>query len=226
VNPAAEVGVIAREADVLFLLDATQSVGQMPIDVADIGCDFLATTGRKFIRGPRGTGFLYVSQQRIADLQPAVVEVGGASWTTRDGYTLKEGAKRFETWETSYALQLGLGRAVDYALEVGIAEIWERVTRLADQLRQELAELDGVSVHDLGVTKCGIVTFTAEGLGAEQLFRRLGAQAINVDVSEPEDTRLDFEARSLVPMIRASVHYFNTEDEIARFCAAVAHETA
>jgi cysteine desulfurase / selenocysteine lyase len=221
VNPAAEVGRVAREAGVFFLLDATQSVGQMPIDVAEIGCDFLATTGRKFIRGPRGTGFLYVGHSRIEELDPAVVEVGGAAWTERDGYTLKEDAKRFETWEASYALQLGLGRAIQYALELGIESIWERVRILGNLLRRELAAIDRISVHDLGVTKCGIVTFTADGVSADRLFAELGAQAINVDVSTPEDTRIDFEARSLEPMIRASVHYFNTEDEIARFCAAV-----
>jgi cysteine desulfurase / selenocysteine lyase len=221
VNPAAEVGRVARETGVFFLLDATQSVGQMPIDVAEIGCDFLATTGRKFIRGPRGTGFLYVGRSRIEELDPAVVEVGGAAWTERDGYTLKEDAKRFETWEASYALQLGLGRAIEYALELGIESIWERVRILGNLLRGELAAIDGISVHDLGVTKCGIVTFTADGVSAERLFAGLGTQAINVDVSTPEDTRIDFEARSLEPMIRASVHYFNTEDEIARFCAAV-----
>src|SRR5919198_3097848 len=94
VNPAADVGEIARDANVLYLLDATQSVGQMPIDVAAIGCDFLAATGRKFIRGPRGAGFLYVARDRITDLHPAAVEVGGAKWTARDAYTLKDDAKR------------------------------------------------------------------------------------------------------------------------------------
>jgi cysteine desulfurase/selenocysteine lyase len=221
VNPAADVGRVAREAGVLYLLDATQSVGQIPIDVAEIGCDFLATTGRKFIRGPRGTGFLYVSRRRIAELHPAVVEVGGAAWTEREGYTLKEDARRFETWEASFALQLGLGRAIDYALELGIDSIWERVRTLGDLLRRELAAIEGIRVHDLGLTKCGIVTFTANGVSAEELQQGLSAQAINVDISKPEDTRLDFEARSLQPMIRASVHYFNTEEEIARFCAAV-----
>jgi cysteine desulfurase / selenocysteine lyase len=221
VNPAAEVGRVAREAGVLYLLDATQSVGQMPIDIAAIGCDFLATTGRKFIRAPRGTGLLYVSRSRIPELHPPVVEVGGASWTERDGYTLKDDAKRFETWEASYALQLGLGQAIDYALDLGIEAIWERVRTLGDLLRRELTAIDGISVHDLGLTKCGIVTFTASGVSAELLARGLAAQAINVDISKPDDTRLDFEARNLEPMIRASVHYFNTEDEIGRSCALV-----
>jgi cysteine desulfurase / selenocysteine lyase len=221
VNPAAEVGRIARDADVLYLLDATQSVGQMPIDVIEIGCDFLATTGRKFVRGPRGTGFLYVDSKRIADLHPAAVETGGANWTERDGYTLKADARRFETWESSYALQLGLGRAIDYALDLGIEAIWERVRKLADPLREAVAGIDGVAVHDSGATRCGIVTFNADTVESERLSRALCEQGINVYVSAPEDTRLDFEARGLAPMVRASVHYFNTHDEIDRFCAAL-----
>ena len=221
VNPAAEVGQVARGAGVLYLLDATQSVGQMPIDVAAIGCDFLATTGRKFIRGPRGTGFLYVAHDRIADLHPAVVEVGGAEWTARDAYTLKNDAKRFETWEVSCALQLGLGRAIDYALELGLAATWERVRSLAESLRQALEQIDGVAVHDLGAIRCGIVTFSADAVDSDRLKHALRAQAINVEVAGSDDTRLDFEARKLKSIIRASVHYFNTDEEIDRFRAAV-----
>jgi cysteine desulfurase / selenocysteine lyase len=221
VNPAADVGAIAREADVLYLLDACQSAGQMPMDVAEIGCDFLATTGRKFIRGPRGTGFLYVKRSRIADIHPPFVETGAAAWTTTNGYALKEDAKRFETWEASYALQLGLGAAIDYALELGLEAIWERVRALADELRRRLDSIDGVVVQDLGATKCGIVTFAAEDVASEQLFTGLLARSINVHVSTAEDSRLDFEARGLPSLIRASVHYFNTEDEIDRFCAVV-----
>src|SRR4029450_9177235 len=148
----------------------------------------------------RGARSLSVSRRGIADLHPAPVEVGGAAWTERDGYTLKEDARRFETLEASHALQLGLGRAVDYALELGIDSIWERVRALGDLLRRELAAIDEISVHDLGATKCGIVTFTAGGVSADLLARDLGARAINVDVSKPEDTRLDFEAGSLEPM--------------------------
>jgi cysteine desulfurase/selenocysteine lyase len=221
VNPAAEVGAIAREADVLYLLDACQSVGQMPIDVADIGCDFLATTGRKFIRGPRGTGFLYVKRSRIAGIHPPFVETGAAAWTTTNGYALKEDAKRFETWEASYALQLGLGAAIDYALDLGLEAIWQCVTALAEELRQRLNSIAGVAVQDIGATKCGIVTFAAEEVASEELFSALLARAINVHVSTAEDSRLDFEARGLPSLIRASVHYFNTEDEIDRFCTAV-----
>ena len=221
VNPAADVGRLAREADVPFLLDACQSVGQMPIDVEEIGCDFLSTTGRKFLRGPRGTGFLYVGQRRLAELDPAMPEVGSASWTARDAYTHKQGARRFETWEASHALQLGLGRAIDYALELGLDSIWERVSSLAARLRESLDTIPGVETYDLGRTKCGIVTFAADGIEAETLRARLDEQRVNVHLSEPGDTRLDFEARGLPTMIRASVHYFNTEAEVARFCELV-----
>jgi cysteine desulfurase / selenocysteine lyase len=221
VNPAAEVGQVARDANVLYLLDATQSVGQMPIDIAAIGCDFLAATGRKFIRGPRGTGFLYIARDRVADLHPAVVEVGGAEWTARDAYTLKDDARRFETWDVSYALQLGLGRAIDYALELGVPATWERVRSLAESLRRALAEIDGVTIHDLGATRCGIVTFSADAVESDRLKQALRGQAINVEVADPNDTRLDFEARHLKSIIRASVHYFNTDEEIDRFRAAV-----
>src|SRR5262249_13316058 len=221
VNPAERVGRIAREADCLFLLDACHAVGQMPIDVRTIGCDFLTTTGRKFLRAPRGTGLLYVDSRRIAELHPPFVEVGSGSWTTTSGYTLKHDAKRFETWEASYALQLGLGRAIDYALGVGLACIWERVRTLAGDLRVRLAGIDGVSVHDLGMTRCGIVTFTTRHIDTIGLVAKLQEHAVNVDVSSLEDSRLDFEARRLRHLVRASVHYFNTETEVERFCQLV-----
>jgi cysteine desulfurase / selenocysteine lyase len=222
VNPAAQVGAVAREAGIPFMLDACQSVGQMPVDVHAIGCDFLAATGRKFLRAPRGTGFLYVNQDRIGGLHPAVVEVGGAAWTETGRYTLKDDARRFETWEASTALRLGLGQAIEYALDLGLPAIWDRVAALAGELRSRLRAIDGVAVHDLGRTKCGIVTFTVHGVKSEDLFSELRERAVNVDVSTPEDTRLDFEARRLSSLVRASVHYFNTDDEITRFCDLVA----
>ncbi len=225
VNPAAAVGRLAQRAGIPFLLDACQSAGQMPLDVEELGCDFLSTTGRKFLRGPRGTGFLYVRRSRLTELRPALVEVGGAAWTRRDGYTWKAGARRFETWEVSHALRLGLGAAIDYALDLGLEAIWERVAALADSLRRELARIPGLLVHDLGLVRCGIVTFSIEGVESEALRRRLSEHAVNVDVSTAEDTRLDFEARGLPPMIRASVHYFNTDAEVAAFCELVAQLT-
>lgn len=221
VNPAVEVGRIARDAGVPFLLDACQSVGQMPIDVREIGCDFLSTTGRKFLRGPRGTGFLYVREAWLDRLHPPVVDTRAATWVARDRYELRPDARRFETWEVSYALQLGLGRAIDYALDLGLEAIWARVRALAGSLREELAGVPGVMVRDRGSVRCGIVTFTVEGVDAHEVRSALASHGVNVDVSEAVDTRLDFEARDLPPMVRASVHCFNTEEELERFVRLV-----
>jgi cysteine desulfurase/selenocysteine lyase len=222
VNPAEAVGRVARAAGVPFLLDACQSVGQLPIDVQAIGCDFLSATGRKFLRAPRGTGFLYVADRSLDLLRPPMVEVGGADWTALGTYTLKPGARRFETWEASYALQLGLGRAIDYALELGVDLIWARVSALADALRTRLTAIAGVTVRDLGLVRCGIVTFEVDGVRADEVASRLAQRGINVYVSTIEDTRLDFEQRGLERVVRASVHYFNTERELDALCEAVA----
>jgi len=221
VNPAAEVGRVARESGVPFLLDACQSVGQLAVDVQAIGCDFLSTTGRKFLRGPRGTGFLYVSAERLGQLHPPVVDVRAADWVAIDEYRLQPDARRFETWEVSYACRLGLGRAIDYALDQGLDNIWARVRTLGESLRTQLAAVPGVTLRDLGATRCGIVTFTLAGWSAERVQSALATYGVNVDVSRVTDTRLDLEARGLDQMIRASVHYLNTEDELDRFCALI-----
>lgn len=221
VNPAAEVGQVARAAGVLYLLDACQSVGQMPLDVATIGCDILSGTGRKFLRGPRGTGFLYVRRAVLERLEPPFVDVHAATWTARDRYELRPDARRFENWETNYAARLGLGAAVDYARGWGLDVIWARVAPLATELRRRLAELPGVAVHDLGRQRCGIVSFSVAGRPAEEVRLALAREDVNVSTSTAPNNRLDMESRGLRDLVRASVHYYNTEEEVERFCQAV-----
>jgi cysteine desulfurase / selenocysteine lyase len=218
VNPAAAVGRIARAAKIPYLLDACQSVGQMPINVEEIGCDALSATGRKFLRGPRGTGFLYVRQSFLEHLEPPMLDLHAARWVSRDQYELRPDARRFENWETYYAGKIGLGVAVRYALEWGLEHIWERVSGLAKSLRAGLNELSGVSVRDLGRVRCGIVTFTVNGLDAKEIQMRMRQANINVSVSVQEYARLDLEPRGLPSVVRASLHYYNTEAEVERFC--------
>jgi selenocysteine lyase/cysteine desulfurase len=217
VNPAAEVGKVAKEAGVLYLLDACQSVGQMPVNVEEIGCDFLSATGRKFLRAPRGTGFLYARKSVLEQIEPVMLDLHSADWVERDQYSLRPDARRFENWESSQALRLGLGQAVDYALQWGLDEIKQRVRLLANDLRALLQDVRGVTVHDLGREQCGIVTFSVTGKDPDEIKRALAEQKINVSVTRAVSTRLDMEMRGFASLVRASVHYYNSEEEVERF---------
>ncbi|MEV1170094.1 aminotransferase class V-fold PLP-dependent enzyme [Nonomuraea sp. NPDC049784] len=221
VNPAAEVGKVAAEVGALFLLDACQSVGQLPIDVEQIGCDLLSTTGRKYLRAPRGTGLLYVQQAALDRLDPPFLDLHGARWVAPSRYEVQPGARRFENWEYGVAARLGLGAAIDEALVWGLENIRDRVYALADHLREQLTELPGCQVHDQGAERCGIVTFTLDGTPADEVKARLAAQSINVSVSRAPSTRLDMTDRGLGELVRASVHYYNTEEEIAQLYAVL-----
>src|SRR5262249_13851699 len=155
----------------------------MPLDVTVLGCDFLSAPGRKYLRGPRGTGFLYVRRAVLEQLEPPLLDLHAAEWTERESYTLRSDARRFENWETYYAGKIGLGVAIDYALGWGIEAIWERVQVLAALLREGLAQIPGVIVRDQGVQRCGLVTFTLDRLDPNQIQAALAAQQINVSVS-------------------------------------------
>jgi selenocysteine lyase/cysteine desulfurase len=223
VNPAAAIGAVAREAGICYLLDACQSVGQLPIDVQAIGCDILSATGRKYLRGPRGTGLLYVRRAWIERLEPPLIDLHAATWTGSDSYTLRPDARRFENWESNVAGKIGLGVAIDYARGWGMDAIWSRVSEHAARLRSALRALPGVTVHDLGQVRCGIVSFAIAGHDARAVREALLAQQINVSTSSLFSTRLDMAARGLNTLVRASVHYYNTDAEIERFCDALAH---
>ena len=227
VNPAADIGRVAREFEITYLLDACQSVGQLPIDVAEIGCDLLTATGRKYLRGPRGTGFLYCARSMLERLEPPFLDLHAATWTAADSYRVRADARRFENWETYYAGKIGLGVAASAAVDLGLTAIEERVTDLAESLRRRLRAQPGVLVHDRGQRLCGIVTFTVDGHDAHAIAERLHEQRINVSVSIADYARWDLEPRGLDAVVRASVHYYNTHDELDRLCdalpAAVAH---
>jgi selenocysteine lyase/cysteine desulfurase len=222
VNPAAAIGRIARARGIPYLLDACQAVGQMIVDVEAVGCDMLSATGRKFLRGPRGTGFLYVRRAMLQRLEPPMIDHFAAPWVSRNEYQLRDDARRFETWENNYAARLGLGVAVDYALDIGIGPIEQRCRLLADRLRSGLASIGGVTIRDLGRRPGAIVSFTMEGHDAESIVSSAGAARITIGASDPPSTRIDAEIRSLPMLVRASPHYYNTEAEIDRLIDHIA----
>ena len=221
VNPAAEIGRVARAAGIPFLLDACQSVGQLDLDVEAIGCDLLTASARKFLRGPRGIGFLYVRDTLLERLDPPFLDLHGARWETAESYSVVPGARRFETWEFNYATVLGMAAAVDYALDLGLPAIEARVTALAAMMRSHLADIPGIEVHDIGRRKCAIVSFSAAGRDTADLVAALDRQGVVVGASTPYSTRLDAEKRGLPTLVRASVHYYTLEEEIEAFARAV-----
>ncbi|MEH2485537.1 aminotransferase class V-fold PLP-dependent enzyme [Bradyrhizobium sp. AZCC 2230] len=222
VNPAAAIGRIARARGIPYLLDACQAVGQMQVDVEAIGCDMLSGTGRKFLRGPRGTGFLYVRRPLLQQLEPPIIDHFAAPWVSRDHYELRDDARRFETWENNYAARLGLGAAVDYALAIGLGPIEQRCRLLADRLRNGLGAVSGITIRDLGRAPGAIVSFTMEGHEADAIVRSAAAAGITIGASDPSSTRIDAEVRALPVVVRASPHYYNTEAEIDRLIAHLA----
>jgi len=205
-----------------YILDACQSVGQMKLDVQELKCDFLSVTGRKFLRGPRGTGFLYISDKALQQgLEPLFIDMRGAEWIEKDKYKPRADAMRYEDWEFAYALVLGTRHAIEYCLKIGENKIWQQVKLLSDFMRQELSTIDKVRVLDRGPEVCGLVTFTVEGSQPKYLVDELLKRKINVVPSYRNFAVIDFDEKQVEWAIRASPHYYNTKEEIEKFLDSV-----
>lgn len=217
VNPAKAAGKIANAASIPYILDSCQSVGHMPIDVEEIGCDVLCITGRKYLRGPRGTGLLYVRNSLLNELEPPFLDQHAAELISPTKYLIRSDSKRFENWEQYCAGKYALGVAIDYALSWGLDNIQQRIYPLADNLRQKLSQINGIHSTDEGVEKCGIITFTADQLEPVEIKQALSKKRINVSTSKGSGNLVSFQDRGITEVVRASVHYFNTNEEIDYF---------
>jgi selenocysteine lyase/cysteine desulfurase len=224
VQDVAAVGEVCRSAEVPYLVDACQAVGQIPVDVGAIGCDYLAATSRKFLRGPRGIGFLYVADRTLAaGAYPLLVDMHGATWTDPDRFALTPDARRFESWEVAYALALGLGAAARYALDtVGIETARDRSHALAAYARRRLSQVPGVRVLDRGQELCAIVTVEPAGRRGADIKLALRARGINTSSPDREDAVIDMDAKGAASALRLSPHYYNTAGEIDAAVEAVA----
>lgn len=222
VNPVAAVGAILRDTPILYQVDACQAVGQLPVHIDTLGCDVVSFTGRKFMRGPRATAMVWTSDAALAQMKnPAGVDGSGSRWTAPMTIEPVASARRFEPYEVFYAGKVGLAAALRYASSLGIERIRERNVMLSNRLRMALSELPGVTVQDQGILKAALVTFTIEGHKAAEIQHELRKQQINVSVSSVFSARLDFPDRGLTEVVRASVHYYNTTDEIDQLVAAL-----
>ncbi len=222
VQPVEAVGDICRSADVPYLIDACQAVGQIPIVVDRLHCDYLAGASRKFLRGPRGIGFLYVSDRALAaGAHPLLVDMHGATWTDPDDFELTPDARRFESWEMSYGLVFGLGAAARYALDVGVATAGERARALAAYTRERVIGIPGVRVLDRGPELCAIVTLQTGNANEEEIKLALRARGINTSSTGRSDAVIDMDAKRASGALRISPHYYNTRDEIDVAVAAL-----
>lgn len=217
IQPAAEVGRIAQEHGLYFLLDACQSTGQLDLDVNALHCDFLCGTGRKYLRGPRGTGFLYVRASKLPDLQPIFVDLHAAKWTAANSYELQANASQFENFERFVAGQLGLAVAVDYALQIGLESIAERIQLLVNKTVSALDDLPDIKIHERSMQRSGIITLSRQQEPASALHARLAGAGINTSIVKAANTRLDTQINGQQDRLRASLHYYNSEEEIERF---------
>lgn len=223
VQPVEKIGEICKDDDCFYLVDACQSVGQMQVDVSKIACDFLSATGRKFLRGPRGTGFLYISDRVIEEgLEPLCIDMRGADWVENDKYLAQKNAKRFEMWEFPYAAVIGLKEAARYANELGMHEIEARNHRLASSLREKLSDIPGVALYDNGSELSSIITFRAQNHALTALQQYLTDARVAFSVSRREFALIDFTRKGIDGAIRFSPHYFNTEEEIQKVSEIVA----
>ncbi|MDF3053784.1 MAG: aminotransferase, partial [Geminicoccaceae bacterium] len=215
VQPVEAVGRICREAGVPYLIDGCQAVGQIPIRAEQLHCDYLSGTARKFLRGPRGLGFLYVSDEALRKgAHPLLVDMHGADWTEADAFKLNPDARRFETWEFAYALVMGLGAAAEYALNAGVDHTGRRARELAAYARERLADVPGVRVLDRGPELCAIVTIAIAGRDTTDIKLALRARGINTSSPQREDAVIDMDEKQTASALRISPHYYNTIEEI------------
>ncbi|MBK8347916.1 MAG: aminotransferase class V-fold PLP-dependent enzyme [Saprospiraceae bacterium] len=222
IQPVEKIGDLCQKNDVWYIVDACQSVGQMNVDVTKIKCDFLSATGRKFLRGPRGTGLLYVSEKALErGLQPLFIDMRGAEWNTENSCIPVSGARRFEYWEVNYANLIGLTEAIKYALTIGMDDIRKYNSGLRDMLMRLLGKIPDIRLTEDGSIGSSIITFTSEKWSLKEIQDTLTQAGISYSTSFRHFALIDFNKKKVDWAIRLSPHYFNKEEEILKVCEII-----
>ncbi len=222
VQDVATIGEICAAEKLIFLLDSCQSIGQMDVNLKNIKCDFLTATGRKFLRGPRGTGFLYVSDRILnKGYAPLLLDGGNATWTGNDTYELIDTAERFGNWEKPYAMLTGLTEAIRYLNEIGIQQVENQNKKIMQRLRNNLSAILSVTCYDLGTQTSNILTFRKNGKTQEEIRKSFSKYQVYYGISQKNQGQIDFNKKGVDWVVRLSPHYFNTEEEMDRIAEII-----
>jgi cysteine desulfurase / selenocysteine lyase len=222
VQPVAAIGQLVKNTDALYLVDACQSLGQLPVHADELQCDFLTGTFRKFLRGPRGAGLMYVSDKALGlGLEPLFIDMRGADWTGPDSYQPQPTARRFEDWEFAYALVLGSKVALEYLLTLNLQEIVQRNQHLCQLLTHQLTTIPGLTLLDKGSERSSIITFTLEGTTPGSIQHYIQEGGFNITMSYKNYALIDYNQKGVEWAVRVSPHYFNLETEIEAFAGHI-----
>lgn len=215
IQPVEAIGALCKQYDIWYFVDACQSAGQLPLDTQKIACDFLSFATRKFMRGPRGGGLLYVSDAALdAGLEPLYIDMRGAEWTSPNAYTPVADAKRFEYTEQSYAILIGSAVAMRYYVATGPENIAARNKYLSDYLCKHLQEFSHIHLLDRGKNKSAIHSLISDRTPPQEFRDILFTHKIQVNAAPRKFALIDFIDKKVDGAVRIAPHYYNTTQEI------------
>ena len=215
ISPVKEVAKMAKSKGALLLVDAAQSAPHMPINVRGLGCDFLAFSAHKMC-GPPGVGVLYVREG--VELDPLSVGGGVVADASLDDYKLLEGPHVFEAGTPPIGDVIGLGAAIDYLSRLGLENIMRHELKLAEELKELLAEIPEVKTLGPERPQTGIVSFSVRDVKAEDVALALGN--LNICVRAGFHCAIPLVRDILgeeLGVVRASLYLYNTEEEVEKF---------
>lgn len=218
VNPVEQIGVLARKYGALYIVDACQSVGQITVDVKEIDCDVLVASGRKWLCGPRGTGFMYIRNK--TNIRPTQLDLASADLILNDDYSvtgvkIRQDAKRFEIWERNIASQIGLATAIDIILNVGLDEISRKIKCFSTEIRNAISKNPKLILIGSEESSSGIVGFITKKSDVEKsILDSFVKNGLTISTMSDWDCPLDFPKNGVKTIFRLSPHYYTNIETI------------